>query len=403
MNTKIKALFAQGHWPTLAASFLYFDVSFMVWTMLGALGAQIGRSLGLTPQEKGLMVAVPILGGAVLRILLGAVSDRIGTKRTGLAAQVVVALALAAAWRVGLHSFAATLLLGSALGFAGASFAVALPQAGRWYPAGMQGLVLGLAGAGNIGVAIDALVAPALAARSGWTAVFGYALIPVGAVLLLYAVMAKEAPGSGKVRRLSDYAVLLQQGDAHWFCFLYTISFGGFVGLASSLVIYFTAEYALTPVQAGRWAALCTLVGASLRPLGGALADRFGGTNALRGFFALAAVSMVAAATARPLGLCAAAFMAASGALGMANGAVFQLLSQRFRSDLNIMTGLVGCGGGLGGFVLASALGFSKGLTGSYSWGLIGFACLCALALSAVARNAARWRQSWAALGMARI
>ena len=140
-----------GHWPTLLAAFLYFDFSFMVWTVLGPLGAQIGEKLDLSPEQKGLMVALPILVGAVLRILLGLLVDRVGAKNTGIMAQLVVITGLALAWIFGLPNYPATLLMGLVLGFAGASFAVALPQAGRWYPPKMQGVVMGLASAGNIG------------------------------------------------------------------------------------------------------------------------------------------------------------------------------------------------------------------------------------------------------------
>jgi NNP family nitrate/nitrite transporter-like MFS transporter len=392
-----------GHWPTLLSAFLYFDVSFMVWTMLGALGAQIGHSLHLRPEQKGLMVATPILGGAVLRLALGLLSDRLGAKRVGVLAQILVMAGLAAAWHFGLNSYGATLTLGAVLGLAGASFAVALPQAGRWYPANMQGLVLGLAGAGNLGVVIDSLLAPRLAAAHGWNSVFGYALIPVGLVLALYAVMAKDAPGRVKAKKIADYANLLRERDAHWFCLFYTVSFGGFVGLASSLVIYFTAEYGLTPVQAGQYAALCTLIGAVGRPVGGGVADRLGGVRALHVFYSIAALALVSAAFIHPLKPCAAAFLVASGAFGMANGAVFQLLPQRFPRDLNVMTGLVGCGGGVGGFILASSLGYSKGLTGSYLAGLIAFAALCGVALAGLARVKGRWRSSWGALAEARI
>ena len=115
------------------------------------------------------------------------------------------------------------------LGFAGASFAVALPQAGRWYPPNMQGvvMVMGLAGAGNIGVVLDSLVAPRIAEAYGWKNVFGCALIPALLVLILYAMVSREAPGEVKQRKLSDYLTLLKDPDAHWFCFYYTISFGG--------------------------------------------------------------------------------------------------------------------------------------------------------------------------------
>lgn len=400
---KFSDLRTSGHWPTLLTAFLYFDVSFMVWTILGALGAQIGGTLGLTPEQKGLMVAVPYLSGAFIRILLGMLVDRIGAKNTGIIAQLVVIAGMTVAWVVGLHQFSHTLMLGLVLGVAGASFAVALPQAGRWYPPNMQGLVLGLAGAGNVGVVIDAILAPRLAAAYGWSSVFGFALIPLLVVLVLYAVVSKEAQVKVKKKTLKDYVSLLKEKDAHWFCFFYTISFGGFSGLAASLIIYFTSEFHLSPVDAGSWAAVCTLVGALGRPVGGAVADRLGGIRALNVFFTIAALSLAFAAYAGSLALCAVGFFLASGAFGMANGSVFQLLPQRFARDIGVMTGLVGCGGGLGGFMLASSLGYSKGLTGSYLAGLLAFSGLCVLALIGLSLVKIRWRTTWGALAEARI
>jgi MFS transporter, NNP family, nitrate/nitrite transporter len=215
------------------------------------------------------MVAVPILSGAILRILLGLLVDRIGAKNTGVMAQMIVIIGLASAWFFGLPSFGATIFMGLILGFAGASFAVALPQAGRWYPPSMQGVVMGLAGAGNIGVVLDSLLAPRLAEAYGWRNVFGFAIVPAILVLICYVLVSREAPGEVKRRNLSDYWMLLKDADAHWFCFYYTISFGGFVGLASSYVLYFKSEFGLSPVHAGDVAALCTFVGAMLRPVGG--------------------------------------------------------------------------------------------------------------------------------------
>lgn len=400
---KFSDLKSSGHWPTLLTSFLYFDVSFMVWTILGALGAQIGSTLGLNPQQKGLMVAVPYLSGAFIRILLGMLVDRIGAKNTGIIAQVIVILGMTAAWILGLEQFSHTLMLGLVLGVAGASFAVALPQAGRWYPPNMQGLVLGLAGAGNVGVVIDAILAPRLAAAYGWGSVFGLALIPLVLVLAAYVIFSKEAQVQVKKKTLKDYVNLLKEKDAHWFCFFYTISFGGFSGLAASLIIYFTSEFKLTPVDAGSWAALCTLIGALGRPVGGAIADRLGGIRALSVFFTVAALALVMTAYAGSLQLCAVGFFLASGAFGMANGSVFQLLPQRFAKDIGVMTGLVGCGGGLGGFMLASSLGYSKGLTGSYLGGLLAFSTLCILALVGLSLVKIRWRTTWGALAEARI
>lgn len=394
-----------GHFPTLVAAFLYFDYSFMVWTVLGALGAQIAapESLNLSAQQKGLMVATPILSGAILRIVLGLLVDRIGARNTGIMAQLIVMAGLAAAWQFGLKDFQATLLFGVVLGVAGASFAVALPQAGRWYPPNMQGLVLGLAGAGNIGVVIDSILAPRLAETYGWQAVFGFALIPAVFVLLVYVLVAREAPVQVMPKKAGDYLRLLRDKDTHWFCFYYTISFGGFVGLASSFVIYFKDNFGLTAVTAGDYAALCTAVGALARPLGGALADRIGGIRALHYFYSLAGVALILGGCFQTLAVNVAAFVVACGAFGMANGSVFQLLPQRFGRELGLMTGLVGCGGGVGGFLLASMLGFSKQHTGSYLTGLWIFAALCFTALVGLSLVKKRWRTTWGALAQARI
>ncbi len=392
-----------GHWPTLLGAFLYFDFSFMVWTVLGPLSAHIKDALALDDSRTGLMVAVPSLAGAALRITLGLLVDRIGAKNTGLLAQCIVMAGLAWAWLAGLHSFPAVLLMGFVLGFAGASFAVALPQAGRWYPPQMQGKVLGLAGAGNIGVVIDSLLAPRLANAYGWNMVFGLMLIPAVLVFVVYALISKEAPLKVKPKRLRDYWALFTEKDTHWFCFFYTITFGGFAGLAASLVLYFKSTYGLTKVEAGDWGALCMFAGVMSRPLGGALADRLGGIRTLTFCYAIAGVALAAVGQAGSLAGSLALFLIALAALGAGNGSVFQLLPQRFGKDLGLMTGLVGAGGGVGAFLLATALGWSKGATGSYAIGLTCFAGLCGVGLIGLTFVKERWRTTWGALAMARI
>ena len=394
-----------GHFPTLVSAFLYFDFSFMVWTLLGVLGAQIAapESLDLSSQQKGFMVAVPILSGAMLRILLGLLVDRIGAKNTGIFAQGIVISGLLVAWLVGLKNYEATLLMGLVLGFAGASFAVALPQAGRWYPPNMQGLVLGLAGAGNFGVVIDAIFAPRLAKIYGWQTIFGLALIPAMLVLLVYILFSKEAPVRIAPKKLSDYFRLFRDKDTHWFCFYYTVSFGGFVGLASSMVIYFKDQFGISVVSAGDLAALCAAVGTLSRPVGGALSDRIGGIRSLYLFYSIAGLALVCSGLAQTLVFNVMALMAACGAFGMANGSVFQLLPQRFGKEFGLVTGLVGCGGGIGGFLLATLLGLSKQYTDGYSMGFFIFSGFCFAALTGLGLVKQRWRATWGMLTGARI
>jgi NNP family nitrate/nitrite transporter-like MFS transporter len=405
MNHKWSQLRQAGHFPTLVSAFLYFDYSFMVWTLLGVLAVQIAapESLNLTAQQKYFMVSVPILTGGILRIVLGLLVDRIGAKNTGILAQSIVMAGLAVAWLVGLKNYPATLAMGCVLGLAGASFAVALPQAGRWYPPQMQGLVMGLAGAGNIGVVVDSLLAPRLASAFGWQSVFGFALVPAFVVLAVYIVFSKEPPMAPAPKKIGDYVRLFSQTDVHWFFFFYTVSFGGFVGLAYSLGLYFKDCFGVNPHEAGDLVALCTGAGACCRPIGGGIADRIGGIRSLYLYYSAAALALVVGATAGNLVASAAAFVIACAAFGMACGSVFQLLPQRFGRDIGIMTGLVGCGGGIGGFLLANMMGQSRQHTGSYLTGLLVFAGLCLLALGGLSLVKRRWRTTWGALAQARI
>ena len=393
----IKAMLKSGHTPTLFASFLYFDFSFMVWVMLGPLAVLIGTDLHLNAAQKGLMVAVPSLAGALLRVVNGVLVDRIGPKRTGIISQLIVLGGLFTAWRLGVHNFEQTLLLGVILGVAGAAFAVALPLASRWYPPEHQGLALGIAGAGNSGTVLASLFAPALAGRFGWTNVLGMAMVPLLIAFAVFVFLAKDAPGRAPAKSLRDYIQVLRQGDAWGLMALYSVTFGGFVGLSGSLPLYFHTDYGLSPVTAGLFTAACVFAGSMVRPLGGALADRFGGVKVLQSVLALAVAALAIVSLGLPsLALAMVVLIVGMLALGMGNGAVFQLAPQRFAKEMGLMTGLIGMTGGFGGFYLASSLGFSKQLTGSYQAGLLIFAALAFVALLGVAGLRKRW-MVWAA------
>ena len=164
---KTSSFWKAGHAPTLLAAFFYFDLSFMVWVLLGPLAIQISADLQLTAAQKGLMVATPLLAGALLRIVMGVLVDHLKPKKAGLIGQVFVLASLTWAWLGDLSQFQHLLTLGVLLGVAGSAFAVALPLASRWYPPEHQGTALGIAGAGNSGTAIAALFAPGLALAFG--------------------------------------------------------------------------------------------------------------------------------------------------------------------------------------------------------------------------------------------
>ena len=390
-----------GHTPTLLAAFFYFDLSFMVWVILGPLAVQISTDIGLTPAQKGLMVATPLLAGALLRIVMGVLVDHLKPKKAGLIGQLVVIAGLVWAWLGDLSTYQSLLTLGMLLGMAGAAFAVALPLASRWYPPEHQGTALGIAGAGNSGTAFAALFAPALAIAYGWQNVFGLCLIPLVVALAVYMIFAKDAPSAPPPKSLVEYLHVLKDKDAWWFMFFYAVTFGGFSGLASSLTIYFNGQYGLPAVTAGYFTAACVFAGSLVRPLGGRMADRIGGIKTLSVMYLLAAIFLFIASFGLPsAGMAVVVFVLAMLALGTGNGAVFQLVPQRFRKEIGVMTGLVGMAGGIGGFYLASSLGLSKQMTGSYQLGLCIFASLALLALVGLTVVKSRWRTTWGSAAM---
>ena len=391
---RLKDFAKSGHPPTLFSAFLYFDISFMVWVLIGVLGVHIASHFGLTASQQGLLVAIPILGGSLVRMPLGILVDRIGPKRTGILGQLLVMIPLVWAWLFG-RSLHELMALGLLLGIAGGSFAVALPLASRWYPPQHQGLAMGIAGAGNSGTVLAALWAPRLAERVGWHGVFGLALIPVVMTLLLYSLLAKESPSQPAPKPLRDYLGLCGERDAWWFCLFYSFTFGGFVGLASFLVIFFHDQYGLAKVMAGNLTALCVFAGSFLRPVGGYLADRFGGTRMLTALFACASVGLMVVGTLPPLWLVTMGLFVLMALLGMGNGSVFQLVPQRFRQEIGVATGVVGAAGGLGGFLLPLFLGLLKDLTGSYGMGFLCFGLAGVLCLGLLHVVQQGWRLSW--------
>jgi MFS transporter, NNP family, nitrate/nitrite transporter len=380
-----------GHTPSLAAALIHFDVSFMAWVMLGALGAFIGEDLGLSASAKGLLVAIPLLAAAFFRVLLGALGDRFGPRRVGLISMTVVLAPLLYGW-LAADAYGELLGVGLLLGVAGASFAISLPLASRWYPPEHQGLAMGIAGAGNSGTVITTLAAPRLAEAYGWQAVFGLALVPVALALVAFAVLAKEPPAPRQPLTLARARRVLAERDAWRLCGLYAVTFGGFVGLASFLPILLHDQYGLSKVDAASVTAAGAALGSLLRPLGGRLADRAGGLAVLTSVYGVAAALLLFVSGLPPTAAASVAFVVTMGTLGVGNGAVFQLVGLRFAERIGVLTGLVGAAGGLGGFFLPSILGVLRDATGSYGPGLALVAGVAAAALLGTLHLRGAWR-----------
>jgi MFS transporter, NNP family, nitrate/nitrite transporter len=390
-----KSFLQSGHKGSLVSAFLYFDVSFMLWVLLGPLAVLVASDYNLDAAQKANLVALPALGGSILRLVLGYLTDRIGAKKTGLIGMVLTIVPLVFGWK-----FASSLndmyFVALTLGIAGASFAAALPLASRWYPPQYQGLALGIAGAGNSGTIFSTLFANRIAQHFGdWHIVFALALIPLTIVFFIFLFTAKDSPTQPAPLKLSDYGRVLRQKDTWLFCFFYMVTFGGFSGMANYLTIFFNTQYQLNAVTAADFATICIIAGSLFRPIGGFLSDRMGGIRMLMTLYGVIGVMLVFVSTLPALWLTTGLLFIAMMGMGMGNGAVFQLVPQRFNNEVGIITGIVGAAGGLGGFFLPKILGSLKLATGSFTPGFLVLSVIVLSCIVVIAFAQGKWKRTW--------
>ncbi len=432
-----------GNWKALLACFLYFDTGFTTWVMFGPLAPFISKQITLTPIQSGFLVAVPVLAASIVRVTFGNLFQSVNGRRLAL---MGIALSAIPAFVLLLPiepTYTLLLILGVFLGVGGASFAVALPMAGSSYPPQVQGLVLGLAAAGNIGAVLDGFLFPGLAQGFGWqratmavipllaltsVAVFfwaedrspksgsaprafaGLVVSMVGLIALVLLVNAGVF-GPGKTGQLllpllgallalavlpRKYLSVLGERDTWVVMLVYSITFGGFVGMSSYVSLLLTTQYQISKVDAGFLMALLSLTGAMLRPVGGLIADRLSGVRVLLVLLVLiAALNFTFAMLMPPLAGGIALLVALYVCFGLGNGATFQLVPHRWRGKTGVMTGIIGAAGGIGGFYLPVIMGIAKESTGSYQLGFVTFAFIAAVAFALVAMLHRQWL-AWA-------
>ncbi|WP_321899092.1 MFS transporter [Paraburkholderia heleia] len=433
-----------GNWHALIACFLYFDTGFTVWVMFGPLAPFIQKDIAMTPGELGLLVAVPVLGAAILRVTLGNLYQAYDGRRVALMGIALSAIPAAVLLMMpGTPSYTLLLVLGVLLGVGGASFAVALPMAGSNYPPKVQGLVLGLAAAGNIGAVLDGFLFPGLASHYGWARATGAALpllaltatavtfwardlgqksgsapralrsfgITLAGLIALVLAVHAGVFGAGKTGVLllpvlgallaiavlpRHYRAVLTEGDTWVVMLVYSITFGGFVGMSSYISTLLISLYQVPKLEAGVVMSLLALTGAMLRPLGGLIADRISGVRALVVLLAAISVCDFAFALWMPpfaAGIALLAFTYVC--FGLGNGATFQLVPRRWQGRTGLMSGIIGAAGGIGGFYLPVIMGIAKESTGSYQMGFATFGVIAAAAFGLVVLHRARWLE-WA-------
>ena len=394
-----KTFLKAGHAPTLFASFLYFDFTFAIWVLNGAMAPFISEAFHLDAAQKGFMVSVPIIAGALMRFPLGVLSQYIGRKNAAMVEMGLIIVALLYGYAF-VNTHDQVLAMGVLLGIAGGSFGVALSLGSGWFPPKYKGLAMGIAGAGNSGTVLAVLFAPPLAMKYGWTTVYGLA---AATMLLPMAVMwfaAKEPPDREEHQTFRDHIACLFEKDGWAFSLIYVITFGGFIGLASFLPTYFYDQFKVTKIQAGQLTMLATLMGSAVRVVGGYVSDRIGGISTLSTVLVGVIVTLVACGLAgQSVAITTLLFMLCFAALGAGNGALFQLVPLRWPVSTAVAGSMIGEIGALGGGFIPNAMGQSKQLTGSYLWGFVAFAALAAGMLLMLRFVQIRWTRTWAEKG----
>ncbi|SEB16992.1 nitrate/nitrite transporter [Variovorax sp. YR216] len=397
--SSFKSFLRAGHGPTLFAAFLYFAFSCCIWVLNGAMAPFIGETFNLSPAQKGLMLSVPIIAGALMRFPLGVLAQYIGRKKATLVEMGLIAVAMLFGFFM-VHTFNDLLAMGVLLGIAGASFGVALSLGSGWFPPQHKGLAMGLVGAGNVGTAVSVLVAPPLAQWLGWQSVYGIAAVAILVPMIVMVVCAKEPPDVDSHASLREHIACLFEKDGWVFSLIYGVTFGGFIGLTTFLPSYYYDQFGVSKVQAGQLTMLAAFMGAAVRVIGGWISDRWGGVNTLTLVLLVVAVALVLVGfSSGSLAITTLLLIVCFAALGAGNGALFQLVPLRWPATTAVAGSMIGEIGALGGGLVPNAMGLSKQYLGSYTWGFVFFAVLSVVMLGVMRVMQIRWTRTWAEKG----
>ena len=369
-------------WSVLIVSTLAFTVCFMTWMMFGVIGIPIRKMLNLNATQFGLLMAMPVLSGSLVRVPLGLMTDRFGGR---IVLASVMAASLPAIWLLSYASTYAQFLLGGLfVGLAGGVFSVGTPYVARWFPKRQQGMAMGIFGAGNSGAAVNKFIAPVIVVGFGWTMVPQvYAVIMLGALILFWLFSHHDAShvvSSGV--SLKEQLKALKDPKVIKYCQYYSIVFGGYVGMSLWLVQYYVGEYQLDLRSAALLAACFSLPGGVLRAIGGILSDKFGAHQVTWWVMWVSWIclfllsypqtSLTVITASGPvsfdIGLNVYAFTLLIFVLGICwafgKASVFKYISEDYPQNIGAISGIVGLAGGLGGFVLPILFGLLMDLTG---------------------------------------
>lgn len=364
-------------------------IGFWAWMVIAPLQKTYATELGLDEGQISLMLAMPVLVGALGRVPVGALTDRFGGRRMFtfvLLASVPPVLLVALAGV--LKSFPLLMVAGFVLGVAGTIFAVGVPFSSAWYDAKRRGFATGVFGMGMIGTAVSAFFTPRLAESIGYLPThLLIAAIMVAAAIVVWLFLRDSPVWEPSRQALVPKVMGALRLPITWeMSFLYAIVFGGFVAFATFLPKYLTTIYPddVDPIGAGTRTALFAAAAVVARPIGGVLSDHFG--PKIVSLISLAGIVSLAYVVGQqpPEGiLTGATFIAMAGAMGLGMGAVFAWVGPSTPKDkVGAVTGVVAAAGGLGGYFPPLVMGATYNPeTNSYALGLWLLVIVGALAL----------------------
>lgn len=366
----------------LTASTTAFTICFAVWVMFSIIGIPIKELLKLSETQFGLLAAIPILSGSLIRLPLGMWTDKYGGRI------VFLLLMLSAVVPVYLLSYATKfwqfLVLGFFVGVAGGSFSVGISYTARWFEKSRQGFAMGIFGAGNAGAALTKFVAPSLVVAAGWQAVpkvYSAALL-VTAILFWFFTWSDPAHLVPQSVTLRQQLAALKDVKVWKYSQYYSLVFGGYVGLSLWMTKYYISEYGFGLKQAALIASIFVLPSGVIRAMGGWMSDKWGAHTVTwwvmltswigLGLLSIPQTTLTFNTLAGPrtvhIGLNWWVFTALLFVVGLAWGfgkaSVFKHISDEYPHNIGVISGVVGLIGGLGGFLLPIKFGALLDLTG---------------------------------------
>ena len=363
----------------LGLSTMAMMASFVIWSVFSPIAGQIQELFHLSTIQKSVLIATPVLLGSILRIPMGIYTDRFGGKRIFASTMLFLVIPLLLAGWV--HSYWLLLLCALFIGMAGTTFAISLTYVSRWFPPERQGLVLGLAGLGNLGGAVASYTLPFVFNSYGLQWVFWSLAIMIVIVTAIFWIGTKDLPAPTKVKTFKQSMVVLKEPSTWYLSTFYFLTFGGFVAFSVYLPTFLKDLFHLSATEAGMKTAGFVVIATLIRPLGGYLADRIGSRRVLVVVFAgIIITSLAMSVSLHHFAGFSASCLVAAALLGVGNGAVFKMVPEVSSGNTGAVTGIVGAAGGVGGFFPPIVLGIIKDLSGAYTLGfvmLMLFACGC--------------------------